>query len=292
MDTQNFFTTQIQGEVLIRGDDTVKSGKNKAALTIENRLAATGTATGQAFTLRVENDGHFGISDASDTVEMVALTPTGAVTLRGVGNDPDASGLIVQRNRSSVNETLLRVNAAASITPPNFLLRGLSTSVLAMYAEGAAAQVDIQMYPKSGNFDVLGKCRLGANFVNYVAITGAASSTVTVQTEGSGTAVGLNLAAQTSGNVTLSSGSDVLLRAAQSTASAASLAVIGSSSTQVALSPENGGTNVILALAGKGTGGITVLIAAANDDAAAALAGVSVNGLYRTSTGEVRIRLV
>jgi hypothetical protein len=292
MDTQNFFTTQIQGEVLIRGDDTVKSGKNKAALTIENRLAATGTATGQAFTLRVENDGHFGISDASDTVEMVALTPTGAVTLRGVGNDPDASGLIVQRNRSSVNETLLRVNAAASITPPNFLLRGLSTSVLAMYAEGAAAQVDIQMYPKSGNFDVLGKCRLGANFVNYVAITGAASSTVTVQTEGSGTAVGLNLAAQTSGNVTLSSGSDVLLRAAQSTASAASLAVIGSSSTQVALSPENGGTNVILALAGKGTGGINVLIAAANDDAAAALAGVSVNGLYRTSTGEVRIRLV
>lgn len=292
MDVQNFFTTQLQGEVLIRGDDTTKSGKNKAALTIENRSAATGTATGQAYTIKVENDGHLGISDSSDAVEMVALSPGGAVTLRGVGNDPDTSGVILQRSRSGVNETLMRVNAAASITPPNFLLRGLSTSVLATYAEGAASQVDLQYYPKNGNFDVLGKCRLGANFANYIALTGAASSTVTIQTEGSGTAVGLNLAAQTSGSVFLSSGSEVVVRAAQSVAGAASLAVVGSSSSQVALSPEGGGTNVILALTGKGTGGINVLIAAANNDADAAAAGVSVNGLYRTSTGEVRIRLV
>lgn len=292
MDVQNFFTTQLQGEVLIRGDDTTKSGKNKAALTIENRSAVTGTATGQAYTIKVENDGHLGISDSSDAVEMVALSPGGAVTLRGVGNDPDTSGVIFQRNRSGVNETLMRVTAAASITPPNFLLRGLSASVLATYAEGAASQIDMQFYPKAGNFDVLGKCRLGANFANYVALTGAASSTVTVQTEGSGTAVGLNLAAQTSGAVFLSSGSEVMVRAGQTTPGAASFALIASSATQVTISPENGSTNVALALTGKGTGGINVGIAAAADDAAAAAAGVSINGLYRTATGEVRIRLV
>ena len=96
MDLQKFYTQQMQGALYVRGDDTSKGGKNQAAVIIENRTAATGTATGQAYSLLVGDNGLLNLIDVSDGRVIFTVSPTtGEVTVSqgrmrltaSVGND-------------------------------------------------------------------------------------------------------------------------------------------------------------------------------------------------------------
>lgn len=238
------------------------------------------------------------IDGATDGAAKVAAVGPGpaSIDLEARGSLIDGSVVsLTRRTLGGVRQILARFDAG-DITPPSFLFRSIATNALRIIAEGAASVINIVIEPKGGGvFQVDGTQFFGTNQTSYGILTGGGANGPEYQADGGATDIPANVVGKGGGGVRmldLSSGNRYLLaRIFRSAPNAPNLAVNCADSSNLVIAAENGGTNVTTAITGKGTGGVRIGMGIYANDAAAAAAGVPLQSLYCTGTGEVRIRL-
>lgn len=236
---------------------------------------------------------------ATGAVQVAALSAAEAsIDIEARGAQPDGSVVgITRRTLGGVRQLLARFDAA-NIVPPNFLFRGQATSALNIIAEGAAGLIHIILTPKGGGaVQTAGPLFAGTDQADFVQVNGG-SGLVEVRAQGTSGNVRLDLSGKGSGGVALfdvvgGATKYVIARFTRSSDIAANFVVNAASDSQVTIGAENGGTNVTLAVAGKGTGGVRLDTGPTTyeNDAAAAAGGIPVNSTYVMAAGYLRKRL-
>lgn len=217
--------------------------------------------------------------------------------VEAVGDVQDTSAVkVIRRTLAGVAQLLARMDAATGIVPPSWLFRAQDVNTLDIIAEGAQSDVNIRIRPKgNGVASVFANFVAGAQATNSVSMFGANSGTRPgVRALGGDTNIGIDLQGRGTGGVYLSDLSGAtryqIARFFRTSDTAPSLAVNCATGLAV-IAPEGTDTNLTLALAGKGAGGVRVELPTYANDAAAATGGLPIASLYKTATGEVRVRI-
>lgn len=261
-------------------DKITAAGDKDIAVSIQ------GAPNAAAATVRAESS--TGVTSAAGALDIVAL-----------GHTLDTSRVgILRRTTAGISQLLARFDGGTGIFPASWLFRGADGNTLIMAAESVVADVNIQVMPKgSGIFQVFSNFLAGLNQSRQVGVLGAdGSNNPSVRAYGTDANIPLDIAGKGSGGVFLldiiSNGSRRILgRFFKGADDAANFVVNNAASNNVVVGVEGVQSNITLGLAGKGTGGITMTLPTYANDGAAAAGGLPLSGIYKTSTGEVRVRI-
>lgn len=220
-----------------------------------------------------------------------------SLDLEAYGYEPESMVRINRRSYAGDSQTLARF-ASLAPTPANFLFINDDANNSRITVESIFPDANLRFGAKGlGTVQSLPAFQAGVINTNFTSIEGAASgSNPSVRAAGAGANVGMDVAGKGSGGVFLvdiiASGTRrVLGRFFKGSDTAANFVVNNADSGLVVAGVEGDSANITLAITGKGSGGVRIQLPTYANDAAAAAGGLPVQSLYKTATGEVRVRI-